>query len=91
VKKPESPEKQNNRVALQAGAFLNQRNADKMNTRLRNKGFDSRVLILEDSKDRTWYLVRSGRYANQEDAKKAAITLKQTLGTKPVIRPVGSW
>lgn len=78
-------------VALQAGAFLNQANANKMNAKLLSKGFDSRVLILEDSKDRTWYLVRSGSYANREDAQKAVLPLKESFGVKPIIRPVGAW
>jgi len=58
---------------------------------LPSKGFDSRVLILEDSKERTWYLVRSGSYANREDAQKAFLPLKENLGVKPMIRPVGAW
>jgi len=76
---------------LQAGAFLNQANADKMNIKLRNNGFDSRVLTLKDSKERTWYLVRSGNYKNHNKAEKAMFSLKEKLGSKPVIRPVGAW
>ncbi|MCK5695739.1 MAG: SPOR domain-containing protein [Desulfobacula sp.] len=78
-------------IALQAGAFLNQANANKMNAKLIKNGFDSRVLILKDSRDRTWYLVRSGSYTNRDGAQKACLSLKQNLGIKPLIRPVGTW
>ncbi|CCK78936.1 SPOR domain-containing protein [Desulfobacula toluolica] len=77
--------------ALQAGAFLNQINADKMKTRLQNNKFDSRILVLKDARNRTWYLVRSGRYHNQNEAKKAKVSLKKKLGIKSIIRPFGVW
>jgi tetratricopeptide (TPR) repeat protein len=87
--KPENTKMQNNSYALQTGAFLNRTNADKMNTRLINSGFDSRILSLKDSRDRTWYLVRSGNYTNRNDAQKARLSLKEKLGIDPLIRPVG--
>jgi len=90
-KKPENAKNSSSMFALQAGAFLNQANANKMNAKLLSKGFDSRVLILDDSKDRTWYLVRSGSYASREEAQKALLPLKESLGVKPMIRPVGAW
>ena len=76
---------------LQAGAFLNSANAGKMKTRLLNHGFDPRVLVLKDSKNRPWYLVRSGHYANQNKARKAGLLLREKLGIRPVIRPAGTW
>ncbi|MCD4718867.1 MAG: tetratricopeptide repeat protein [Desulfobacula sp.] len=89
--KPESTKEPSNSYALQAGAFLNQANAHKMNTQLINKGFDSRILILKDSRDRTWYLVRSGNYTNRDGAQKACLSLKNKLGINPLIRPVSAW
>lgn len=89
--KPEITKAPDSGYALQAGAFLNQANANKMKTRLIKNGFDSRVLILKDSRDRTWFLVRSGNYANHDEAKKASFTLKDKLGITPVIRSVGTW
>ena len=77
--------------ALQSGAYLNPANANKMKTKLFNNGFDPRILILKDSRDRTWYLVRSGSYANQDDAQKASVSLKNKIGINPVIRPAGTW
>jgi cell division protein FtsN len=54
-------------------------------------GFDSRVLILKDSKDETWYLVRSGNYADKNEAQKDFALLKKKLGIRPVVRSVGDW
>ena len=76
---------------LQAGAFLNQANAVKMETQIQDSGFDSRILILKDTKDRTWYLVRSGRYTDRSEAKKALNSLKDKLAVDPMVRSVGSW
>ncbi|MCP4671368.1 MAG: SPOR domain-containing protein, partial [Desulfobacula sp.] len=82
---------QNTGYAIQTGAFLNQANAIRMKTKLVNMGFDSRVLILKDSKDKTWYLVRSGNYADKNNSQKDFSLLKEKLGSQPVIRPVGAW
>ncbi|RLC15037.1 MAG: hypothetical protein DRH93_20120 [Deltaproteobacteria bacterium] len=90
-KQPENTKEPNNSYALQAGAFLNQANANKMNAKLIKSGFDSKVLILKDSRDRTWYLVRSGNYMNKNKAQKASVSLKDKLGINPIIRPTGTW
>ncbi|MEN8210680.1 MAG: tetratricopeptide repeat protein [Thermodesulfobacteriota bacterium] len=82
---------QNSGYAIQTGAFLNKANAGKMKTRLINMGFDSRVLILRDSMDKSWYLVRSGNYADKNEAQKDFALLKEKLGTQPVVRPAGDW
>ncbi|WP_300456555.1 tetratricopeptide repeat protein [Desulfobacula sp.] len=76
---------------LQAGAFLNPTNADKMNTRLRDNGFDARILTLKGAKNKTWYLVRSGHYATKDAAHKAAEMLMQTLAVTSVVRTRDSW
>ncbi len=91
INKPENTKTTAPGYALQAGAFLNRDNADRMKTRLQKNGFDSRVLILQDSKDRTWYLVRSGTYTNENEAKKAIPSLKDKLAIKSVVRPKGTW
>lgn len=77
--------------ALQAGAFQNQANAETMKKNLIKNGFDSRVLILKDSRDRTWYVVRSGRYTDQDEARKAVVSLNKKLGIKSIVRPFGEW
>ena len=81
---------QSSGYAIQAGAFLNKANAERMKTKLINMGFDSRVLILKDSKEKTWYLVRSGNYADKNKAQKDLSLLKEKLGIIPVLRPIGT-
>jgi tetratricopeptide (TPR) repeat protein len=88
---PENKKAPESGYAIQAGAFLNQDNANKMETRLKNNGFDSRILILQDSKDRTWYLVRSGNYTNENEAKKAIVSLKDKLAIQSIVRSKGVW
>lgn len=78
-------------LALQAGAFLNQANAEKMKAKLIENGFDADILVLKDKKDRTWHLVRSGRYASSSEAKKAALNLKEKLAIETAVRPSGEW
>jgi tetratricopeptide (TPR) repeat protein len=78
-------------LSLQAGAFLNRPNADKVKTKLLENGFDADILILKDSKGRDWFLVRSGRYASSKEAKKAALDIKKKLGMDSAIRPAGDW
>ncbi len=78
-------------LSLQAGAFLNQPNADKIKTKLVENGFDAVILNLKDTKGRDWYLVRSGSYSSFGEAKKAALSLKEKLGLEPAIRPANDW
>ena len=90
-KKSEDTNLQNPGYAIQTGAFLSNDNAVRLKTKLNNMGFDSRVLILKDSQDKTWYIVRTGHYTDKNGAKKDFALLKEELGNKPVIRPVGAW
>jgi len=83
--------KSNKRYALQAGAFLNPENANKTKDKLLQNGFDSRILVVEDSKARIWYMVRSGNYPNKTEARKSRLSLEQKLGIKSVVRPYGAW
>jgi len=77
--------------SLQAGAFLNLNNAKKMKKNLAAKGFDSDILVLKDSKDRTWHLVRSGTYKTETEANNARSILNQKMKLKSVVRPSDSW
>ena len=91
IKHIKNTNSQNSGYAIQTGAFLNKTNARKMKTKLINMGFDSRVFIIKDSKDKTWYLVRSGNYADKNEAQKDFALLTEKLGIRPVIRPAGGW
>ncbi|MFA5905950.1 MAG: tetratricopeptide repeat protein [Desulfobacula sp.] len=78
-------------LSLQAGAFLSRPNADKIKNNLAENGFEADILILKDTKERDWYLVRSGNYSSLDEAKKAALAIKEKLGIEPAIRPSGDW
>jgi len=80
----------NKRYAIQVGAFLNQENANRIKKELLQKGVDLRILVLQDTKKRTWYLLRSGDYTNKADAEKSMLSLNEELGIKSVVRPFGS-
>ena len=91
MKKPHSKTASNKTYAIQAGAYLNPENANKAKKELLQSGFDSRILVLQDKKERTWYLVRSGNYPNKTDARKYKLSIEEELGIKIVVRPFGSW
>ena len=82
---------QDSEYTIQTGAFLNKANAYRMKKKLSDMGFDSRVFIIKDSKDKTWYLVRSGNYTDKNEAQNDSDLLKKKLGVRPVVRPVGDW
>ena len=77
--------------ALQAGAYLERKNADIMKKKLSDYGFESRILVLIDKKQRPWYLVRSGIYLNKTKARESMLSLNKDVGIKSAIRPFGSW
>lgn len=89
--KPEIKTNSNKRYAIQLGAFLYQENANRIKKDLLQQGIDSRILILTDTKKRTWYLLRSGDYPDKAAANKSMISLNEELGLKSVVRPLGSW
>ena len=76
---------------LQAGAFLIQENARNLREKLAEKGFEAKILVLTDKKQRSWYLVRSGVYPSREHARKEMAALEEIIGTPPAIRPQGVW
>lgn len=76
---------------LQSGAFLVQENARKLKEKLIENGFDTKILVLMDKKQRSWYLVRSGQYTTRDEARKDTTALQKLTGTAPAVRPVGAW
>ena len=82
---------ENSEYTIQTGAFLNKANADRMKTRLINMGFDSRIITLKNSKNKTWYFVRSGNYSDRNNSLKDFTLLKEKLDIQPVIKTVGHW
>lgn len=76
---------------LQAGAFLKQENARNLREKLAEKGFEAKILVLTDKKQRSWHLVRCGTYPTREHARKELPALEEITGTQPAIRPEGAW
>ncbi|MCF6247612.1 MAG: tetratricopeptide repeat protein [Desulfobacula sp.] len=76
--------------AIQSGAFRQQANAEKMKKLLEKDGFNARVLMLKDKKEKKWYMVRSGYYSDKETAKKV-VPLFKKMGIDSIVRPVDTW
>jgi type II secretory pathway predicted ATPase ExeA len=66
--------------SVQVGAFLIKKNAARITSILRKKGYDARIVIFNDSKKRVWHTVRIGDYPSSEIAKEYAdaFTAKET-------------
>jgi cell division protein FtsN len=58
--------------SVQVGAFLIKKNAERITSILRKKGYDARIVIFNDSKKRVWHTVRIGDYPSREIAKEYA-------------------
>ncbi len=89
--KPEIKTDSNKRYAIQVGAFLNQENANRIKNDLLQRGLDTRILVLQDTKKRNWYILRSGDYPDKTSALKSMLYLKEKLGIESLVRPFGSW
>lgn len=73
---------------LQMGAFQNQPNAEALKLKLEKKGYEARILTLTRPSQITWYLVRTGRYAEKNAAKLAEELFKQDTGMDAIVRPL---
>ncbi len=82
---------ENSEYTIQTGAFLNKVYAMEMKATLINMGFDSRIITLKNSKNKTWYFVRSGNYSDRNNSLKDFTLLKEKLDIQPVIKTVGHW
>ena len=67
--------------SVQVGAFLDKKNAERITSILRKKGYDAQMIIFKDSKKRIWHTVRIGEYPSSEVAKEYAdvFTFKEKL------------
>lgn len=72
---------------IQTGAFQIRENARKQLSELQAKGYDARMLILTRANDVTWYLVRTGRFSDQDTAKQAMADFVEKTGMKAYVRP----
>jgi hypothetical protein len=70
---PPPPTDQNPRpFALQAGAFLDKGNADRLTAELEERGYAVSVLRTRDAGEREWFRVRVGHFTTLAQAKAAA-------------------
>lgn len=76
---------------LQAGVFKNKANAERRNTLLIKKGYDSRVLPLKGKNDIDYYSVRIGTYNAWDEAKAAKAELQEKMKIESIIRKKGNW
>ena len=90
IKKSGNMNEESAEWSIQSGAFLVQKNAVRLKKKLTEKGFNTRVITLKDHKGRQWYIVRSGRYPDEETAKKAMPKFTES-GYNPVVRPADTW
>jgi cell division protein FtsN len=73
--------------AVQLGAFLQSHNAGVFAREVAAKGYEADIIEREDSRGRTWYLVRHGSFADRSQAVAAAVKLHVREGFEAVVRP----
>jgi tetratricopeptide (TPR) repeat protein len=77
------------KFTIQMGAFLNSENAYDLIKTLYKKGYEPRVLTIQDKKNRQWSLVRTGVFQSADLAKETLEKVKKDLKAEAVIRPMG--
>jgi cell division septation protein DedD len=73
--------------AVQLGAFLQSQNAGVFARKIAAKGYETDIVAKEDSKGRTWYLVRHGSFSDRSEATAVAVRLHVREGFDAVVRP----
>lgn len=71
--------------SLQVGAFRQPENSDKVVRDLESRGYQPYVVPLKRSRSRLLHTVRVGRYADREEARKAAAELRQREGIAAIV------
>lgn len=65
------------RLSVQVGAFRIEANAQQFRRRLRAKGYTAYIFSTSDKRNKRWFAVRIGDYADLEDARQAARAYKK--------------
>jgi cell division protein FtsN len=76
--------------AVQLGAFLQSQNAGVFARKIAAKGYEADIVAKEDSKGRTWYLVRHGSFVDRSEATAVAVRLHVREGFDAVVRPANT-
>jgi tetratricopeptide (TPR) repeat protein len=77
------------KFAIQVGAFQNKAYALKTEEKLAQNGYDSRILTLNNSKGKTWYLVRVGLFSTHNAATPLILSMKEKMSLNVITRPAG--
>lgn len=72
---------------IQTGAFQVQKNARDQLSKLRELGYDARILTLTRPNKVTWYLVRNGAFSDRATAEKGMAEFVKKTGMKAYVRP----
>jgi len=75
------------RFSLQVGAFRQAENSARAVEQLIRRGYDA--YVVEEGRGRTMRVVRIGRYADREEARRAALDFRQREGQEAIVRTVG--
>jgi tetratricopeptide (TPR) repeat protein len=71
---------------VQAGAFRKKSNAQDLNKKMAQMGYDAHITRGTDGQDRPLYFVQTGRFDNTEKAKQAMEEFKQNTGMDALIK-----
>lgn len=72
---------------IQTGAFQVRENARGKLNEMKALGYDARILILTRSNNVTWYLVRTGTFADRKTAEQTMAQFVKKTGMKAYVRP----
>lgn len=75
------------RFSLQVGAFRRAENSARAVEQLLRRGYDA--YVVEEGRGRPMRVVRVGRYADREEARRAALDFRQREGQEAIVRTVG--
>jgi tetratricopeptide (TPR) repeat protein len=74
--------------SLQVGAFKSRKNAEKMTSRLKKKGYEAWTVPMTYSEGKVLHTVLCGKYATLDQAKRAAAALKKNENMPSSIRSI---
>jgi len=76
--------------SVQVGAFLSEKNAEKLADLLKEKGYEAQILLMTDYSKRSWYAVRIGSYTSLDEAQENAADFSGKENMIATVRPVDS-
>jgi hypothetical protein len=71
------------------GAFLVEKNAVEMKEEQAKKGYEVGIVLLQDSKQKSWYVVGFSKATDRENAEKICRNLKEQEKIIAIVRSAG--